>query len=112
MAAPRSSFAYLHQACSTFRRLASINSILDSCPNNSPIDVFRLFHEILVRRLTPMPMSNMDLQGKRMTRHGIQNIRSLDKLLSRSTGFACSVDGGDGLFSRCHVTPGGRDIWP
>jgi hypothetical protein len=58
----------------------------DSSPNNSPTDVFRLFHEISVRRLTPMPMNNMDLQGKRMTHHGTQNIRSLDKLLSRSTG--------------------------
>jgi hypothetical protein len=33
-----------------------------------------------------MPMANMDLHGKRMTHHGTQNIRSLDKLLSRSTG--------------------------
>jgi hypothetical protein len=33
-----------------------------------------------------MPMTNMDLQSKRMTHHGTQNIRSLDKLLSRSTG--------------------------
>jgi hypothetical protein len=57
-----------------------------SCPNNSTIEVFALFHEILVRRLTPMPVTNMDLQGKRMTHHGTQNIRSLDKLLSRSTG--------------------------
>jgi hypothetical protein len=57
-----------------------------SCPNNSPIDVFRLFHEILVWWLTPMPIINMDLQGKRMTHHGTQNIRSLDNLLSRLTG--------------------------
>jgi hypothetical protein len=28
----------------------------------------------------------MDLQGKRMTHHGTQNIRSLDKLLSCSMG--------------------------
>jgi hypothetical protein len=28
----------------------------------------------------------MDLQGKRMTHHETQNIRSLDKLLSHSTG--------------------------
>jgi hypothetical protein len=57
-----------------------------SCPNNSPINVFCLFHEILIRRFTLMTMTNMDLQGKRMTHHGTQNIRSLDKLLSRSTG--------------------------
>jgi hypothetical protein len=57
-----------------------------SCPNDSPIDVVRLFHEILVRRLTPMPMTNMDLQSKWMTHHGTQSICSLDKLLSRSTG--------------------------
>jgi hypothetical protein len=57
-----------------------------SCPNNSPIDVFRQSHEIIVRRLTPMLMTSMDLQGKRMTHHETQNIRSPDKLLSRSTG--------------------------
>jgi hypothetical protein len=56
-----------------------------SCPNDSPIDVVGLVHKILVRRLTPMPMTNINLQGKRMTHHGTQNIRSLDKLLSRST---------------------------
>jgi hypothetical protein len=82
-----------------------------SCPKNSPIDVLRLFHEILVQQLSPMPMTNMDLQGKQMTHHGTQNIRSLDESLSFN-GFTCSVDGDDGLFSRRHVTPGGRDIWP
>jgi hypothetical protein len=55
-------------------------------PNNSSIDVFHLFHEIWVRWLTPMPMTNMDLQSKRITHQGTQNIRYLDKLLSRSTG--------------------------
>jgi hypothetical protein len=40
-----------------------------------------------------MPMTNMDLQGKRMTRHGTQNIRSFDKLLSRSTGSSVQLMG-------------------
>jgi hypothetical protein len=33
-----------------------------------------------------MPMTNIDLHRRRMTYHGTQNIRSVDKLLSRSTG--------------------------
>jgi hypothetical protein len=32
-----------------------------SCPYNSSIGAFRLFHEILVRRLIPMLRTNMDL---------------------------------------------------
>jgi hypothetical protein len=57
-----------------------------SCPSNSPINISRSFHEILVRRLTAVTMTNMDLRRKWMTYRGTENIRSLDKLLFRSTG--------------------------